>query len=88
MFRLRRNGEFVLPPERRHSASETAKYRGFCEAASLKALGPYVQNAHKPGDPQGDLESPCARFLRFTSLGRAKEVNNKLLPLEIFVRTI
>ena len=32
------------------------------EATSLKALGPYVQNTHNPGDLQGDLESPCTRF--------------------------
>ena len=30
--------------------------------------------------------SPYARFLRFTSLGRAKEVNKKLLQSERFVR--
>ena len=53
MFRLRRNGEFVLPPERRHFASETAKHRGFCEAAYLTTLGPYVQNAHNLGIRKG-----------------------------------
>ena len=41
MFRLCRNGEFVLPPKRRHFASETAKHRGFCEATSLTAFVPY-----------------------------------------------
>ena len=51
------------------------------EAASLKSLGPYGQNAHKPGDLQGDLESPCTRFLRFTSLTRVKEVKNK--PIKV-----
>ncbi len=62
MFRLRRNGEFVLPPCRRHFASESPKHRGFCEATSLKTLGPHVQNTRNPGDLQGDLESPCTRF--------------------------
>ena len=76
MFRLRRNSEFVLPPKRRHFTSETAKHRGFCEAASLTALGPYGQKAHEPGDLQGDLESPCTRFLWFVSLTCVKEMNN------------
>ena len=34
-------------------ASETAKHRGFCEAASLKILGPHVQHTHKPGIRKG-----------------------------------
>jgi len=47
MFRLRRNGEFVLPPCRRHFASVPAKHRGFCEAVSLTTFGPHGQNKHK-----------------------------------------
>ena len=81
MFRLCRNGEFVLPPKRRHFTSETAKHRGFCEAASLTALGPYGQKAHEPGDLQGDLESPCTRFLWFVSLTCVKEMNNNLIKV-------
>ena len=76
MFRLRRNDEFALTPRRRHFASETAKHRGFCEATSLTTLGPHVQNTHNPGDLQGDLESPCTRFLSSISLTRVKEIDN------------
>jgi protein-L-isoaspartate O-methyltransferase len=49
-FASERVAEVLLPSERHHFVSETAKHRGYSEAASLTAFGPYVQNAHKPGD--------------------------------------
>ena len=82
MFRLRRNGEFVLPPWRRYFASETAKHRGFCEAASLTTLGPHGQKAHKPRGYIGGYFPLCTFSSGFaqrniTSLSCDKEVNNK-----------
>ena len=68
MFRLRRNSEFVLPPKRRHFASETAKHRGFCEAASLTAFGPY-DVATRP--------SSLPRRLDTAVLGKSKTVKHR-----------
>ena len=64
-----------------------AAQKNSSEAYARTTLVPHVQNAHNPGDLQGGSEPPCTPFLRFTSLGRAKEVNKNLLQLERFVRS-